>query len=120
MLSKDIKWFPCPVCLKPLDVRSSKKKKPYVICSLCGVQMFIRERAGIEAFGRLVEQGSKADVVTRMSQLEQRFKRTCPVCATPFWAHAELAGVNWLAGKVTGYRCPDKNCHGIVPISEPG
>jgi hypothetical protein len=50
MINADEKWFPCPVCLRPLDVRTSKRKKPYVICSPCGVQMFIRERAGIEAF----------------------------------------------------------------------
>ena len=42
---------------------NEQTKKPYVICSPCGVQMFIRERAGIEAFEKLVEQGLKADVL---------------------------------------------------------
>jgi ssDNA-binding Zn-finger/Zn-ribbon topoisomerase 1 len=118
MINKDTKWFPCPVCLKPLDVRISKTKKPYVICSPCGVQMFVRERAGIEAFGKLVEQGLKADVLTRVGHLEQRYRLKCPVCTKSFWANPELAGTNWLNGKVTGYRCPEKNCQGVVPIGE--
>ena len=118
MINKTADWFPCPVCLKPLDVRMTKRKKPYVICSPCGVQMFVRERAGIEAFGELVKQGLKADVLTRIDQLEQRYKLMCPDCAKPFWANPELAGSNWLNGKVTGYRCPERNCQGFVPIGE--
>jgi hypothetical protein len=118
MINKNTGWFPCPVCLKPLDVRMTKRKKPYVICSPCGVQMFVRERAGIEAFGKLVEQGLKADVLTRIDQLEQRYKLTCPDCAKPFWANAEWADTNLLSGKVTGYRCPENHCRGVVPIGE--
>lgn len=118
MFAKDTKWFPCPVCLKPLDVRTSKRKKPYVICSPCGVQMFIRERAGIEAFEKLVEQSLKADVLTRIGQLEQRYRLKCPECTKPFWASPELLGTNWLNTKVSGYRCPEKGCRGVVPIGE--
>ena len=81
---QNTKWFPCPVCLKPLDVRMSKRNKPYVICSPCGVQMFIRERAGIDAFGKLVEQGLKADVLTRIGQLEQRYRLNAPRAKSPF------------------------------------
>ena len=114
MVNTDTKWFPCPVCLKPLDVRMSKRKKPYVICSPCGVQMFIRERAGIETFFALVDQGLKADVVTRVGQLEQRYRMKCPVCTKTFWADPKLAGTNWLNAKVSGYRCPEKNCPGVV------
>jgi DNA-directed RNA polymerase subunit RPC12/RpoP len=118
MFAKDTKWFPCPVCLKPLDVRTSKRKKPYVICSPCGVQMFIRERAGIEAFEKLVEQSLKADVLTRIGQLERRYRLKCPECTKPFWASPELLGTNWLNTKVSGYRCPEKACRGVVPIAE--
>jgi len=118
MFAKDTKWFPCPVCLKPLDVRTSKRKKPYVICSPCGVQMFIRERAGIEAFEKLVEQSLKADVLTRIGQLEQRYRLKCPECTKPFWASPELLGTNWLNTKVSGYRCPEKACRGVVPMGE--
>ncbi len=118
MFNRDTKWFPCPVCLKPLDVRMSKRKKPYVICSPCGVQMFIRERAGIETFSALVEQGLKADVLTRVGELEQRYRLKCPVCTTSFWANPQLAGTNWLNGKLSGYHCPEKNCQGVVPAGE--
>ena len=80
--------------------------------------MFVRERAGIEAFGKLVELGLKADVLTRIGQLEQRYKPTCPLCTKSFWTNPELAGTNRLNGKVTGYRCPDKDCRGFVRIGE--
>jgi len=118
MTGKDTQWFPCPICLKPLDVRTSKRKKPYVICSPCGVQMFIRERAGIEAFGMLVEQGLKADVLTRIGQLEQRYRLQCPECKKSFWARPELLGTNWFNTKASGYRCPENNCQGVVPIEK--
>ncbi len=117
MLNRD-KWFPCPVCLKPLDVRTSKRNKPYVICSACGVQMFIRERAGITAFESLVEQGLQADVLTRIGQLEQRYKLKCPDCGKPFWASAESLETNLFNSKAVGYRCPERNCKGFVPIAE--
>ena len=114
------KWFPCPICLQPLDVRMSKRNKPYVICSPCGVQMFVRERSGIAAFGKLVEQGLKSDVLTRIAQLEKRYRNTCPECGKEFWAGPELVDTNWLAGKPTGYRCPQKDCKGVVPIEREG
>ena len=117
MINMD-KWFPCPVCLKPLDVRTSKRNKPYVICSSCGVQMFIRERAGIAAFESLVEQGLTADVLMRIGQLEQRYKLKCPECGKLFWASPELLGKNWFNSKALGYRCPENNCRGVIPIAE--
>jgi len=112
------KWFPCPVCLQPLDVRMSKRDKPYVICSPCGVQMFIRERAGIAAFRKLVDQGLKADVVTRIGKLEQRYRKKCPECGEEFWAGPELLDKSWLDSKPTAYRCPVKDCSGVVPVGE--
>jgi hypothetical protein len=80
--------------------------------------MFIRERAGIEAFGSLVEQGLKADVLTRIGQLEQRYQLKCPECGKLFWASPELLGTNWFNTKASGYRCPETNCRGVVPIGE--
>ena len=46
-------YFDCPLCGKPLDVRMSKKQKPYVTCDGCSLQMFVRGRAGIERFDQL-------------------------------------------------------------------
>jgi DNA-directed RNA polymerase subunit RPC12/RpoP len=114
MINTEEKWFPCPVCLRPLDVRTSKRKKPYVICSPCGVQMFIRERAGIEAFEALVEQGRKDNVLARVAELERRCRLQCPQCGKAFWLSPELIITNRLTGSVTGYRCPHKNCRGTV------
>lgn len=117
-INRDTKWFPCPVCLKPLDVRMSKRKKPYVICSPCGVQMFIRERAGIATFNDLVEQGRKENMLARLAQLEQRYRLKCPECGKSFWASPELLGTKPFSNKASGYRCPEKNCRGVVPIGE--
>jgi DNA-directed RNA polymerase subunit RPC12/RpoP len=119
MINTEEKWFPCPVCLRLLDVRTSKRKKPYVICSPCGVQMFIRERAGIEAFEALVEQGRKDNVLARVAELERRCRLRCPQCSKSFWLSPELIITNRLTGSVTGYRCSQKNCRGIVPLDAP-
>ena len=119
MINTEGKWFPCPVCLRPLDVRTSKRKKPYVICSPCGVQMFIRERAGIKAFDALVEQGRKDNVLARVAELERRCRLQCPQCGKSFWLSPELIITNRLTGSVTGYRCPQKNCRGIVLLDSP-
>ena len=42
--------FPCPVCKKDLDIRVSKKQKPYCVCQDCGVQLFVRGKRGISRF----------------------------------------------------------------------
>ena len=34
--------FPCPVCLDPREVKLTKKKKPYITCDPCGIQLFVR------------------------------------------------------------------------------
>jgi transcription elongation factor Elf1 len=112
MINTEEKWFPCPVCLRPLDVRTSKTKKPYVICSPCGVQMFIRERAGIEAFEVLVEQGRKDNVLARVAELERRSRLQCPHCGKSFWLSPELIITNRLTGSVTGYRCRRRTVEG--------
>lgn len=37
----------CPLCGRPLDVRVSKKGKPYVVCDDCGLQLFVRGANGV-------------------------------------------------------------------------
>ena len=49
------KMFPCPVCTDPREVRMTKKKKPYITCDPCGIQLFVRGPAGIAAFERLID-----------------------------------------------------------------
>lgn len=46
-------YFECPLCGRALDVRLSKKGKPYVTCDQCSLQMFVRGPAGITRFGEL-------------------------------------------------------------------
>ncbi len=43
-------FFACPLCGQPLEVRSSKKGKPYVTCDTCSMQLFVRGLQGIERF----------------------------------------------------------------------
>lgn len=46
-------YFACPLCGALLDVRRSKKGKPYVICAHCALQLFVRGAAGVERFDQL-------------------------------------------------------------------
>ena len=116
MTNADIQWFPCPVCSRLLDVRTSKTHKPYVICSPCGVQMFIRERAGIDALKSLVEQGRKENVLARFAELERRYRLKCPDCGSSSWLRPERIVMNRITGGVTGYRCPEETCQKIVSL----
>ncbi len=67
------RWFPCPICKEPLEVRTSKKGKPYVVCNTCGMQMFIRKRAGIEAFEVLVGIYGANDLQRELDYLVERY-----------------------------------------------
>ncbi len=49
--------FRCPLCGKDLPIQYSKKNKPYVTCTECGLQMFIRYEQGIQR----LEEISKLD-----------------------------------------------------------
>jgi hypothetical protein len=47
----------CPLCGMQLDIRESKKSKPYVVCDPCGMQMFIRKEHGIGALKKVLTSG---------------------------------------------------------------
>jgi len=49
-LSKSI---PCFLCGASLRERSTKRRKPYFVCDPCGVQVFIRRKAGIDLLSKL-------------------------------------------------------------------
>ena len=112
--SANKKFFPCPVCLSPLDVRDSKKKRPYVCCNACGVQMFVRSPSGILKFERLVDENDKRDVWARLFALQKKYQKTCSECGERFWINCESISTHWLDGKLIGYRCPNSGCKGIV------
>ena len=47
-------YFPCPICFEMLEVRYSKRSKPYLTCNDCGVQLFVRGKEGIKKFKNLI------------------------------------------------------------------
>jgi predicted RNA-binding Zn-ribbon protein involved in translation (DUF1610 family) len=51
------KEFPCPLCGAGLPILISKRSKPYFTCNSCGVQIFIRGKAGISRLSKLAKGG---------------------------------------------------------------
>ena len=47
--------IPCWLCGMTVEVRLSKKNKPFIICNNCGVQTFVRYRRGEELLAELVK-----------------------------------------------------------------
>jgi len=107
--------FPCPVCTKPTEVRVTKKDKPYLICDPCGVQVFIRGPAGIAEFNRLLNRTNNAGLLTRLQQMERRYRLTCPECGHQFWIEPEMIQTSRFDGSLKGFRCPQKDCDATVP-----
>ena len=66
--------FPCPLCGQGLDVRQTKKKKPYVICDSCGVQLFVRSKAGMRSFEQLVSDAEQRNIWKRLDDLQARYQ----------------------------------------------
>ncbi len=74
--------FPCPLCQRGLDIRISKKDKPYCVCSDCGLQLFIRNEEGVSRlekklridtdFFDLDKSGGKAE---KLADLKKRLKK---------------------------------------------
>ena len=53
---------PCFLCQSLLEIRTSKKEKPYLVCDDCGIQVFFRLPKGIRRLQQLRERaGSLAD-----------------------------------------------------------
>jgi len=107
--------FPCPLCAKGLDVRQTKKKKPYVICDPCGVQLFIRSKAGMQSFNQLVGDAERRNIWKRLDDLQARYQRKCPECKKSFWIVPDQIKTSWVDGEFEGYRCPERGCKGVVP-----
>jgi ssDNA-binding Zn-finger/Zn-ribbon topoisomerase 1 len=97
-----------------LDVRQTKKKKPYVICDPCGVQLFVRSKAGMRSFEQLVSDSEQRNIWTRMDDLRDRYQKTCPECRKSFWIVPDQIKSSWVDGKFEGYRCPERGCNGVV------
>jgi len=81
--------FPCPICVGALEVRESKKDKPYVVCDACGVQMFVRNETGIRRLEQLIQEANTKNVWERLAELLQGYQKTCRQCANKFWVTEE-------------------------------
>ena len=106
--------FPCPVCTDPREVRITKKKKPYITCDPCGIQVFVRGPAGIAAFYRLIERANGQDLWTTLAEMKRRYYLKCARCGTRFWVQPELAKTSMFDGSLQGFQCPDKKCGSTV------
>jgi hypothetical protein len=53
----ETKEFPCPLCGAGLPIHFSKRRKPYFTCNLCGVQIFVRGKAGIARLNEMANAG---------------------------------------------------------------
>jgi hypothetical protein len=52
------KAFPCCVCSVNLDIRLSKRGKPYCTCIPCGIQIFFRGKTGIRRLMDILNSGN--------------------------------------------------------------
>ena len=107
--------FPCPVCTDPCEVRLTKKKKPYITCHPCGIQLFVRGPAGIAAFNSLRAQPATRSLLNTLKELEPRYRLKCPSCARRFWIEPELIKTSFFDGSFQGFRCPKEECGVTVP-----
>ena len=47
--------FPCQLCGAGLEIRISRKQKPYTVCPDCGIQNFYRGKQGIRRLWELLD-----------------------------------------------------------------
>ncbi len=108
------KMFACPVCATPCDVRITKKKKPYITCDPCGIQLFVRGPAWISAFSRAIERGGSGGTLSNLREMERRYHLECLRCGCRFWIEPQLARTSVFDGSLQGFRCPEKKCGATV------
>ena len=52
---QEIRGIPCFVCGQPVPVRRTRKGKPFVRCTLCGVLAFVNAPTGIQRLGEIAK-----------------------------------------------------------------
>ena len=110
--------FPCPVCTELRGVRLTKKKKPYITCDPCGIQMFVRGPAGISGFQRLINSGNNQGLWEKLKEMEPLYHLKCPKCGCRFWIKPALIKTSLFDGSLQGFRCPEKQCGATVAWEE--
>jgi DNA-directed RNA polymerase subunit RPC12/RpoP len=100
------RMFPCPVCTDPREVRITKKKKPYITCDHCGIQVFIRGPEGIAAFNGLIDRAENTGLWTRLAEIERRYHLKCVKCGTRFWPQPQHIKTSLFDGSLQGFACP--------------
>jgi hypothetical protein len=80
--------LPCFLCSVDLEIRTDKNGKRYFICDECGVQAFIRRKAGISRLAKLVR------------QLKNRNSKTIGENKSPFEIGAALIEIDELKKKI--------------------
>jgi ssDNA-binding Zn-finger/Zn-ribbon topoisomerase 1 len=110
--------FPCPVCGVGLEIRETKKHKPYVICDPCGVQLFVRNETGMGRLERLLFGAEQKDIWARLEELQHRYHKKCPKCGNWFWIQPDQIKTSWMDGSFEGYRCPERGCDGFAKWKE--
>ena len=106
--------FPCPLCGRGLDIRQTKKQKPYVICDPCGMQLFVRTKTGMNRFEQLISAAAERNIWARLEELQRQYQKKCPECGNKFWIHPARLKTSWVDGTFEGYCCPEKGCKGVA------
>ena len=73
--------FPCPLCTIGLEVRESKKDKPYVVCNSCGVQLFVRLPQGISRFRELTAKAGQRNIWQTVDDLKKHYRKSVLIVA---------------------------------------
>jgi transcription elongation factor Elf1 len=110
--------FPCPICTELREVKLTKKKKPYITCDPCGIQLLVRGPAGISSFQRMIDSGTNQGLWTTLKGLEPLYRLKCPACGCRFWIKPNLVKTSMFDGSLRGFRCPEKKCGATVPWKE--
>jgi hypothetical protein len=59
---RQMQFVPCILCGSNLEKRISKNRKPYFVCDPCGIQLFVRRKAGIERLEEFFRNARKAEI----------------------------------------------------------
>ena len=75
----------------------------------------LRARAsGNRRTRRLLQHTNNDGLLTRLREIEHRYRLTCSQCGHEFWVEPKLLKTSVFDGALKGFRCPKKGCDAIV------